>query len=154
MKISFVETMRGTLKDADGVDHPVEFRVNASGGGGDFTLRGLITLPPWVEGAEASGTLTMSIAPPRLAYRLTFGDALTLAADKHPTPRSPLRSMTYMETIVRDKTQKTIAEGPMRFDLRELPQFLASWLPFGRRQQRALDADLRETARKGLSTTR
>jgi hypothetical protein len=150
MKISFVETMRGTLRDADGVEHAVEFRVNASGAGGEFTLRGRITLPPWVEGGAAEGTLTMSIVPPLLAYRLSFGDGLTLEADKHPTPLSPLRSMTFMNAIVRDKTQKTIAEGPMRFDIRELPQFLASWLPFGHRQQRALDADLREAARKEL----
>jgi hypothetical protein len=154
MKISFVETMQGSLRDDGGEEHPVRFRVEASGSGGNFELRGMITLPPWVEDAEADGTLTMSIAPPRLAYRLRFGKGLTLDADKHPTPLSPIRSMTFMRAIVRDADGKTLAEGSMTFALRDLPQFLASWLPFNQGQQRALHADLREAARKELLSPR
>ncbi len=154
MKISFVETMQGSLRDADGEEHSVRFRVAATGFGGSFELRGLVTLPPWVEEVEADGTLTMSIAPPRLSYRLRFGAGLTLEADKHPTPLSPIRSMTFMRTVVRDAAGKTLAEGPMTFELRDLPQFLASWLPFGQRQQRTLDAELRAAARKELLSPR
>jgi hypothetical protein len=154
MKISFVESMQGSLRDESGDEHPVRFRVAASGSGGNFELRGLVTLPPWVQDAEAEGTLTMSIAPPRLSYRLRFGNGLTLEADKHPTPLSPLRSMTFMRTVVRDAAGKTLAEGPMTFALRDLPQFLASWLPFGRRQQHDLDAEVRAAARKELLSPR
>ena len=151
MKISFVETMRGTVKDSEGAEHPVEFRVTASGEvGGELALRGVIKLPPWAEETEVEGTLDLSLVPPALRYRLRFGEGLTLEADKHPTPFAPLRSMTTMHAVVRGAAAKPLAEGTMRFDLWELPRFVASWIPLGRRQQRALDATRRAVVRKQL----
>jgi hypothetical protein len=150
MAISFVETMRGSLRDGEGAEHPVEFRVVAAGLGSELALRGLIWIAPWVEGGEAEGTLSFGLSPPTLGYRLRFAGGLTLEAEKHPTVRAPLRSMTSMHALLRDAAGQTLAEGPMRFDLRDLPQFLASWIPFARRQQRALDAERRAASRQEL----
>ncbi len=152
MDISFVETMRGSLKDAQGVEHPIEFHIRSDGDTtGRCRVHGLITVPPWAEGGEVDGTLTISAVPASISYRLRFGEGLTLDADKHPTLLAPLRSMTSMHAVVRDAEQRTLAEGPMRFNLRQLPEFLASWLPFDRRQQRALQSELRAAARRRLS---
>lgn len=151
MAISFVETMRGSLRDGEGAEHPVEFRVAAAGLGSELRLRGLIWIPPWVEGGEAEGILSFSLSPPTLGYRLRFAGGLALDAQKHPTVLAPLRSMTSMRAVLRDAAGQTLAEGPMRFDLRDLPQFLASWLPFARGQQRALDAERRAAGRPGIS---
>jgi hypothetical protein len=151
VKISFVETMQGSLQDAEGLDHPAEFHVTASGEAGrPLTLQGLISLPPWAEEIETEGTLTMSVAPPCLRYHLRFGAGLTLDAEKHPTIFAPVSSMTVMHAVVRGEAAKPLAEGEMRFELRELPKFLASWIPFGHRQQLALDAERRAAVRRQL----
>lgn len=155
MKISFVETMRGTLRDLQGTDQPISFDVGASAlGGGRFELKGLVSAPPWAPQAPAEGTLVMSLFEPAMTYQLRFtatdGALLTLDAQKHPTPLAPVRSMTEMETTLRDAGGQLLANGRMFFDLADLVPFLRSWLPLSRSQRRNLDVRRRAVARQLL----
>jgi hypothetical protein len=154
MQISFVETMRGTLTDEGGGTHPIAFELKAIRiEGGRFDLSGVIFLPPFAREAAAQGTL--AISPFAITYRLSFrgdrGDTLALDAEKHPSPLSPLRSMTEMEATIRDAAGRRIAHGPMTFDLRDLFAFAVSWLPIFKTQQRALDVRRRAIVRQLLS---
>ena len=152
---SFVETMRGWLCDREGREHPAAFEVQARGARGRFALRGVISAPPFADEALAEGTLAISALPPSIAYRLRFaspaGEPLELAAEKHPTPLHPLRSMTAMEATVTDARGAQVAAGTMLFDLRDLPRFLASWLPVHALAQRQLEAARRRVERRLLA---
>jgi len=148
--LSFVETMRGEVDDGER-RRKIEFTVRSDAlGGGHFTLKGVATIDGLASEAEAKGTLQMSVLPPRIRYQLELGSSrgpLTLDAEKHPSPLRPFKSMTWMPVTVRDATGKVIAKGEMTFDLRELPEFAASWLPV-MTQQKQLDARRRAAARK------
>lgn len=137
MRIRFAETMQGELRTAAGVEAPVSFSVDArSEGVGVFALSGSVQAPPWAEGAPAEGTLTMSVLERSIAYVVRFtakdGSAMVLEGRKHPSPFAPLQSMTEMPVSLKDAQGTVVASGAMRFDLKDLPGFLASWLPFGR----------------------
>ena len=154
MQISFVETMSGTVRDERGVTHPISFSVCAVGvRGGHFTLKGVITAPPWAaREVSCEGTLVISLRPRAITYHLTFDAAaqtLTLDAQKSPTPLHPLRSMTYMPTTIRDAHGVVVARGDMTFDLRHLPIFLASYINGS--QQRQLDVRRRALDRLVLT---
>ena len=131
MPLTFVETMRGTLQDAQGADHPVSFTVTAiAEGSGYFRLAGVATATPWATDAAATGVLVLS--PRFLRYRLRFaapGGDWTIAGQKLPTLRAPLRSMTVLPVTLTDAMEVERARGNMRFDLRDLPRFAASWIP-------------------------
>ncbi|MFT3839829.1 MAG: hypothetical protein QM723_22775 [Myxococcaceae bacterium] len=148
--ISFVETMRGEVDDGER-RRKIEFTVRADGlGGGHFTLKGVATVDGLTEESEAKGTLEISVLPPRIRYQLeldTRKGRLTLDAEKHPSPLSPFRSMSWMPVTLRDPGGKVVAKGEMVFDFRELPEFAVSWLPL-MRQQKAIDARRRASARK------
>ncbi len=150
--LSFVETMRGEVDDGD-VRRKLEFTVRADGrGGGHFTLTGVATLDGQVSDAEAKGSLTISLLPPRIRYQLELNTprgVLRLDAEKHPSPLDPLRSMTWMPVTLRDPAGKVVAKGEMTFDLKDLPGFAASWLPL-RKSQKQLDARRRAAARRLL----
>lgn len=156
MRISFVETMSGTLTDEEGTERPVAFDVSAvsRGPAGHFELRGLMRAPPWAPETETSGTLVISPLKPALVYQLRFtardGRTLTLDAQKTPSPLRPLTSMTFMPTVVREDGGRVLGRGSMRFDLRDLLPFLVSWLPGPRTQQKRLDARRRAVARQAL----
>jgi hypothetical protein len=155
MTLSFVETMRGTLRDAAGAEHPVSFEVTASSRGrGRFDLRGVISAPPFAPEAVAEGTLTIAPFLRAITYRLRFqsrdGAMLGLEAEKHPTPTSPLKSMTEMDAELFDAQGRLLAHGRMLFDLADLPRFAASWLPVAREQQKRLDVRRRAIARQLL----
>ncbi len=159
MDVSFVETMRGTLKAASGEASSVEFDVVAEAHSlrrflrdGKTELRGLVRAPTWVDEAPAKGTLTLS--PSLLEYRVAFtardGRELLLVGQKHPSVFKLLTSMTEMETVLEDAKGAELARGAMYFDLRELPPFLLSWLPVGRWAQRSLDARRRAAERRAM----
>ena len=150
MTISFVEAMRGWLRDGSGQEHPVSFEVLAQRrAGGLFEIRGLLSAPPLARDVPAHGTLEMGIG--FIAYHLEFngadGTPLTLEAMKHPTIFSPLKSMTQMQATVRDAKGATLAEGEMRFALSDLLPFAASWLPGQRDSQKQLEARRRHVER-------
>lgn len=155
MPISFVEAMRGWLR-VDGAEHPISFEVHALGqGGGKFELRGLLSAPPLGVDRPARGTLVIAPLRRSLAYDLEFtsseGARYALKAEKHPSLLAPLQSMTCMLATVRDANGTLVGEGEMRFDLRDLAPFAASWLPLPRTAQRQLDARRRQIERRLLA---
>ena len=155
MPIAFVETMRGFITPKSGPSYPVDFHVRASGGaGGHFTLNGVVHAGPWIDETTCEGTLDMSVLPPRLAYDVHFktadGKKLRLHGSKHPTPFSPVSSMTVLPIMLTDELGTIHGEGQMKFDLTELPEFLASWLPRPSRAHRQLEARRWAVARMQL----
>lgn len=157
MRVSFVETMRGTLRDADGGSHPAEIELRTDAAwraflrDGRTEATGLVRAGPWAAEAPLRGTLTIDPRTPRLAYHLEFesgGARYVLAGEKHPDWRRPLETMTRLPVTLRSD-QRVVAEGELRFDLRELPAFLVSWLPLGR-AQRLLDVRRRIVERRLL----
>lgn len=138
MQLSFEETMRGTLRDATGQDHPAAFEVSARGEGkGFFRLEGLVRAAPWAGEAKATGSLHISPRLEFLRYRVRFagaGGEWELRGEKTPSVWSPLRSMTELPTTLVDPSGAEVAHGTLAFALRDLPQFLSSWRPLRRRR--------------------
>jgi len=154
MPISFVETMRGWLRGADGPEIPVSFELVAvNRRRGRFDVRGLVSAPPLAYEAPARGTLDLGLGS--LAYHLEFegrdGTKLHLDATKHPTVLAPLRSMTRMQAEIHDGAGGLVASGEMRFALRDLPAFLATWLPGARHAHHHLDSRRRGAERRALT---
>jgi len=154
MTLSFVEAMRGWLRAGTGPDIPVSFEIHAvQRGRGRFEVKGVIAAPPLTRETPARGTLELGLRA--IAYHLEFtstdGRALTLDATKHPTLLSPLRSMTAMHAIVRDAEGTAVASGEMRFNTRDLPGFLRSWVPALGNAHRELDARRRQIERRTLA---
>ena len=150
MNVQFVETMRGTVVEPNGQQHPIEFTVNASRlGRGRFALKGVAKAAPFLPEGEVTGTLTMALLPPAIAYHLELGNGVRLDAQKDPRPWRPLHSFTFMPVTIKDKDGVVLAEGSMRFDVRELPKFAASWL-IDTRQRKELEAERRRLARTQL----
>ena len=155
MNIAFVETMRGFITPKSGPSTPVDCNVRASGGaGGHFLLTGVVHAGPWVDETTCEGTLDLSVVPARLAYDVRFktkdGRALRLHGHKTPSLFSPIKGMTVLPIALSDETGAVLAEGQMRFDLTELPGFLASWLPRPSRAHRQLEARRVAVARQQL----
>lgn len=158
MRLSFVETMRGTVEDTKGDTHPLSFDVSAVGGAdGHFVLRGLAKALPWTREATAQGTLTIAPRERTITYLLRFasdaGDSLVLDAQKRFSFLAPLRSMTLMPVTVSNAAGEVLARGNMSFDLRELVPFVASWLPVVKLQEKRLDVRRRAVARALLRGT-
>jgi len=133
MRITFSETMRGTLK-RNGDDLPIEFTVTARAEGlGWFTLDGTAKAPPFAEG-PTTGSLQLKLVgfDRFIRYRLSLPGGYRLEAEKSPSIFKPLRSMTWMPVKLLDRDGALVAEGEMTFALRELPQFVLSALPVGR----------------------
>jgi len=153
MRLSFVETMRGTVRDLHGDVHSIAFDVSAIGNSrdGHFALRGLARAPHWAREAAAHGTLTIAPRERTITYVVRFrseaGAELLLDAQKRFSFFAPLRSMTLMPVTLRDASGEVIARGEMMFDLRELVPFLASWLPLIKAPQKRLDARRRAAVR-------
>jgi hypothetical protein len=126
MRMSFEETMRGTLRSARG-DSPVEFTVIARAEGrGYFTLDGTVSAKGFAaEGTRTNGSLYIALLGGIIRYRLHF-DGFTLEAEKSPSVFSPVRSMTFMPVKLLDKAGSTVAQGEMTFDLKDLPSFVLS----------------------------
>ena len=155
MRLTFVETMSGTLQGEDGRAHPLSFHVQAASlGGGRFELAGVVAAPPWAVETDARGTLTFALLRPAITYCLRFttraGEALTLDAQKRPKVFSFIRSMTLMPATLRDESGQVLARGELAFDLRGLLPFLASWLPLHQPQQKQLEVRRRAAARQAL----
>ncbi|MEW6432799.1 MAG: hypothetical protein AB1730_14945 [Myxococcota bacterium] len=156
MPIAFVETMRGTVRDASGVERPVDFHVRAAGGaGGRFELSGVVHAAPWVDEAVATGTLALSALPASIAYDVRFraadGRTLRLHGAKKPSLFRPVTSMTVLPVTLSDEAGLAQGEGTLRFDLMDLPRFLASWLPVPTKAHRQLAARRAAVARKELA---
>lgn len=134
MRIQFRETMGGTLRDESGVERQVDFQVVArSEGRGFFTLEGIGHAAPWAAECPAQGALVIGpfLRFIRYTVRLAAQDGKTyvLYGEKLPTLLNPIGSMTDMPTRLEDADGKVLATGALRFDLKDTPDFLGSWLP-------------------------
>jgi hypothetical protein len=111
---------------------------------------------PWAAETTASGSLTLSLLPARIAYDVGFtaddGRALRLVGAKHPTPFHPVHSMSWLEVTLRDEADAVLATGWLAFDLLDLPSFVASWLPFESRTARRLEARHQAVVRAALGS--
>ena len=160
MKIGFVETMRGTLKANDGSESNVEFEVHAHAEhlrqflkDGQTQLNGILRAAPYAMEVPATGALTIDL-PRSLTYLVTFqsgGVGYRLEGKKTPRLLSPLRSMTWMEVVLKTDAGEELARGQMTFALRELGGFLASWLPFNAAPRVSLDVRRRLLERQAMS---
>lgn len=146
MGASFFETMRGTLTDAEGAEHPLEFCLKAEASslwrfltGGRTRASGVVFAPPWASEVACAGALTIELPRGRhIVYRLTFrgpdGAAWELRGEKTWSPLHPLRSLTELPMTLAPAASPTavVARGVARFDFGELPAFLRSWGPMAR----------------------
>ncbi len=145
---SFVERMVGTLEDARGRSSPVSFVVGATWPsprallGGRLALSGLLSAPPWATERLAEGWLELDWLGRTLSYWLELegdsGERLRLTGEKRLSPRRPLQSMTRMQVELRGPDNTLLARGQMRFEWKELPRFVLSWVPLVRAGHRAL----------------
>ncbi len=139
----FAETMAGTLllDTAEGGRRPVTLglRVVSPGairpfGSSTAAVTGRVRIDGWADDRHASGTMLIApLSRGRIDYQVRFtaldGHAYVLEGHKSPAWRRPLRSMTVLPVRVRPaKTaSSTTGEGLLRFRLRTLPSFAASW---------------------------
>lgn len=126
-RLSFSETMRGTLR-REGTDHPVEFTVTAHAEGRSFfALAGTVSAAPWADGATHGSLHLRLLGLNRfIRYHLALPGGLTLEGEKTPSLLRPLSSMTWMPVKLKGRDGATLAEGEMTFALRELPALLLS----------------------------
>ncbi|MBL8920093.1 MAG: hypothetical protein JNJ54_14605 [Myxococcaceae bacterium] len=154
MKLSFVETMRGEVTDGAGRVHPVDFQIRTTQQrAGHFLVEGVVHAGTFGDEAPCTGTLTITVAPPSIAYDVrwaTTAGAFSLKGAKSPSPLSPLRSMTVLPVALLDAAGAALAKGTMTFDLFDLPGFLASWLPVKLGGRRRFDARLAAVTRSHL----
>ncbi len=154
MKTSFVETMRGSLTTQDGLKHPLDFEIKAEAPSllrflrdGTLQLSGVLHASPWASEVPAAGTMEIALAHGRIGYRLRFG-TFRLEGDKRVRPAALLPSMTTLPVTLSDSAGTQLATGEVRFDLRDLPGFLRSFLPFRRLAQQRLDEKRRNVEQR------
>ncbi|MFF6916471.1 hypothetical protein [Streptomyces sp. NPDC012466] len=150
----FAETLKGTLRldTAAGGGRPVilDLRVSAPGairphGSTTAVVSGRVRIDGWADDPHASGSMLIApLSQGRIGYHVRFtamdGHAYVLEGHKSPTWRSPLRSMTILPIRLRPAEPENVTdrggaralpctggEGLLRFRLRTLPPFAASW---------------------------
>jgi choline dehydrogenase-like flavoprotein len=140
--LEFSETMSGRMQLLGGEEVDAEFEVRASMDvdkapglaslGATFELEGLLRLPGIAKAAPCRGSLVMSPMQRHatLRYELAFqaddGRQLELKGAKDVSLLSIARGMTTLHTGVWQGSER-IAKGILRFDLRSLPDWLATW---------------------------
>ncbi|MFE8958737.1 hypothetical protein [Streptomyces iakyrus] len=147
----FAETMTGRLRldTAGGGSRPVtlDLRVDAPGplrlhGATTAVVTGRVRIGGWADDRHASGSMLIApLSRGRIDYHVRFtaldGREYVLEGHKSPTWRSPLRSMTVLPIRLRPAGEtaggegsgsfRSVGEGRLRFRLRTLPSFTASW---------------------------
>jgi hypothetical protein len=98
----------------------------------EATMTGRVSMAGVADDPEANGT--MQIAPlrrRRLRYQLAFraidGQLMRLDGWKSVSLLRPLRSMTRLPATLYAENGSVLGEAQLRFDLRDLPKFLASF---------------------------
>ncbi|GAA5173138.1 hypothetical protein GCM10023321_74080 [Pseudonocardia eucalypti] len=134
MHTTFRETMSGTVND-----RPLELRLAVDQPGilnpvadRTATLTGRLRAPGIADDVPVTGTLR--IAPLNAArtigydcsFSLPDGRRLRLAGAKTIELAHPLRSMTTLPVTLTEG-EKRLGDGVLRFDLRDLPSFLAGF---------------------------
>lgn len=142
MPLTFFETMRGELFDADGHAHHVAMDLRCESGrargfvtNGHARLTGTIRATPWVDGAAVIGTLVALPVTKRLmSYELDFRDgqgrAWRLSGRKDVRwLRRAHASLTNLDATLWCEDRE-IASGRMQFFANDYPSFLRSFVPW------------------------
>ncbi|MFE3187816.1 GMC family oxidoreductase N-terminal domain-containing protein [Nocardia sp. NPDC059240] len=142
MPLTFFETMRGELYDADGQAHHVAMDLRCESGhargfvtNGRARITGTIRALPWVDGAAVIGTLVALPVTKRLmSYELDFRDDAGRAW--HLRGRKEVRwvrrahaSLTNLDTMLSCDGEQ-VAQGRMQFFANDYPSFLRSFQPW------------------------
>lgn len=162
MRVSFVETMRGTLSGDDGVAHPAEFTLHVEAPStraflfeGRCTVRGVLRAAPWAPEVPCEGELVITRLPTTLGYFLRArgadGRALRLEGAKRVSPLRLLRTMTTLPLELSDAGGAVLARGVFAFDLKDLLPFLATFSPLSRRPRALVDAARAAARRRALA---
>ncbi|WP_330180840.1 GMC family oxidoreductase N-terminal domain-containing protein [Nocardia sp. NBC_01503] len=142
MPLTFFETMRGELYDADGRAHHVAMDLRCESGrargfvtNGRSRLTGTIRALPWVDGAAVLGTLVaLPVTKRRMSYDLDFrdGEGRAWRLSGHKDVRWLRRAHASLTTL--DTTlwceDREIATGRMQFFANDYPSFLRSFQPW------------------------
>ncbi len=152
MNLSFTETMRGELTDSSGTKRSVAFHVRThQTRGGAFELDGIVQLPGYGDECPCTGTLTISLGAIAYVVRWkTPTGSFVLRGHKSPSVLRPFTSMRKLPIALETEGGARLAEGLMWFDLFDLPEFLASWVPLRTLSRRRFDVRLAAVERKAL----
>ncbi|OGQ17485.1 MAG: hypothetical protein A2138_26215 [Deltaproteobacteria bacterium RBG_16_71_12] len=161
MRVSFVETMRGTLTDERGAVTTVEFTLHVEAPStraflfdGRCVAKGVVKAPGFTAEAPCEGEVVIARLPPSIGYRLqlrgTDGALLTLTGTKQVALTRVLRTMTTLPVTLTDDVGATRARGVMTFDLEDLVPFLATFSPWSRRPRALVDAARVAARRRAL----
>ncbi|MEC3956341.1 GMC family oxidoreductase N-terminal domain-containing protein [Nocardia sp. CDC153] len=142
MPLTFFETMRGELYDADGEAHHLAMDLRCESGqargfvtNGRARITGTIRALPWVDGAAVIGTLVALPVTKRLmSYELDFRDeqdrAWRLSGRKDVRwLRRAHASLTNLDTTLSCEGEQ-VAHGRMQFFANDYPSFLRSFEPW------------------------
>ena len=142
MGLSFFETMGGEVVDSRGETRAMDFEIKVEASHlahflrtGHARITGVVRVPPWTEGAAMEGRLQIEPARRRLVYSFGFasdiGDRLRFEGKKSLsyTPWGFVKSMTVLRGALL-KDGEVVAEGALRFDLKDIVSFAGSWRPW------------------------
>lgn len=161
MRVSFVETMRGTLTDERGAVTTVEFTLHVEAPStraflfdGRCAARGVVKAPGFAPEAPCDGEVVMTRLPPSIGYRLQArgqdGALLTLAGTKQVALTRVLSTMTTLPVELTDERGAVRARGVMTFAIEDLVPFLATFSPLARRPRALVDAARVAARRRAL----
>lgn len=164
MRVSFVETMRGTLSDERGATTPVEFTLHVEAPStraflfdGRCAARGVVKAPPFAPEVPCEGDVVITRLPPSIGYclrvRAADGATLTLAGTKQVELTRVLSTMTTLPVELTDEAGAVRARGVMTFDLGDLVPFLATFSPLAKRPKALVDAARVAARRRALLET-
>lgn len=162
MRVSFVETMRGTLTDERGATSPVEFTLHVEAPStraflldGRCAAKGVLKAPAFAPEAPCDGEVVITRLPPSIGYRLQVrgkdGAMLTLAGTKQVVFTRVLGTMTTLPVTLAGDDGAVRARGVMTFDLQDLLPFLATFSPLAKRPKALVDAARVAARRRALA---
>lgn len=138
---SFDETMSGPIT-LHGSQHPqhMEFRIHAEVPSlgeyldeGRTEIEGTVSIAGFADSSALKGSLW--ILPLRRQIRYEFGFAANdgspyrFAGQKDISPLDPVTTLTVLPAYLYDAHGREIGQAEVRFELGDLPSFLASWRP-------------------------
>ena len=138
---SFDETMAGPIT-LSGSPHPqhMEFRLHAIAPSlgsfledGRTEIAGTVSIPGYADSAALAGSLWIWPLRRVLRYEFSFasndGSPCRFAGQKDVSPLDPVNTMTILPGCLYDAHGKEVGQAEVRFELSDLPTFLASWRP-------------------------
>lgn len=135
----FKETMTGTYRRDDGVEHAMAFTVTARAGSLLAHLRdrkakldGEVTMDGFATARALDGEITIDpLIGKLIRYEFAFeaddGQRYRFVGQKDVTLKDPVGSMTTLPGQILALDGKLIATAALKFDKKDLPSFLGTW---------------------------